>query len=95
MNKFDLNVFMNEVNKILKDLKSEEFKENFDFIENYVEQIIALNNCTLFNAKEDHNDQLTSKNSSNVIEKEILKRKTLFKLNNLFNEKFELINFLT
>jgi len=77
-NFFDLNIYLNGMKSIQNDLGSNFFEETINKLENYFEQINSIEKSILFQENFE-------------LDKDELKSKLLFKINNNVNENMELI----
>lgn len=86
--KKELTIYMGDINFVLKELQlntpNSKISELLTYLENYYEQIesVRSSNCTFLTKVPELNGQ---------IDRREIKEKLLFKLNNLVNERIELI----
>jgi hypothetical protein len=107
--KNEITIFMNSLTAIQKELQlksdvltsTPKLKEILDCIDNYQEQLSAINSSesTLFNNNENNsktNQQISKQTNGqlNKIDSKELKIKLLFKIGKLVNEKFELLKII-
>jgi hypothetical protein len=78
-NYFDLNIYLNGMKSIQNELSSNILEGTINKLENYFEQINSIDKSLLFQENFE-------------LDKDELKRKLLFKINNNVNENMELIS---
>ena len=78
-NYFDLNIYLNGMKSIQNELSSNILEGTINKLENYFEQINSIDKSLLFQENFE-------------LDKDELKRKLLFKINNNINENMELIS---
>lgn len=76
---FDLNIYLNGMKSIQNELSSNILEGTINKLENYFEQINSIDKSLLFQENFE-------------LDKDELKRKLLFKINNNVNENMELIS---
>jgi hypothetical protein len=78
-NYFDLNIYLNGMKSIQNELSSNILEGTINKLENYFEQINSIDKSILFQENFE-------------LDKDELKRKLLFKINNNLNENMELVS---
>lgn len=78
-NYFDLNIYLNGMKSIQNELSSNILEGTINKLENYFEQINSIDKSILFQ-------------ENFGLDKDELKRKLLFKINNNLNENMELVS---